>query len=345
MYMIPHDDPHCLWRPIAPNMQRRCDWHDYRSRCIYMITMRSSREYGALSVISRAGCGREGFVKSASISSSKGSAEVECTPVGMAIAKEFNKIGEICPDLKITNRVFMPDHVHFLLYATCCLEETISFYISKLKGRCSRSVWEMFEDIRSGKGKIPVFQPGFNDKILFQKGQLQNFIHYIDDNPRRLLVARECPEFFRNRHKLRLGMSLHDAYGNLDLINHPVKTWVVVRSHYTEVESENYYRHWREVARQGGVLIGPFISEAEKKIKWGALKAGAKVIQIKPQGFHERYKPLEADMEYCAKGQLLEIGFKEYSTRPLPYTRAQCLAMNDFSKYVASLTADKIHYV
>ena len=300
---------------------------------MYLITMRSSREYGALSVISRSGSNRDG------------TAIVECTPVGMAIAREFAKIQEICPDLKINNRVFMPDHVHFLLYATRYLEESISFYISKLKGKCSRAVWKLFDDIRPEDERIPVFQAGFNDKILFRKGQLQNFIHYIDDNPRRLLVTRENPEFFRNKHKLRLGESIHDAYGNLDLINHPVRTWVVVRSHYTDAESAEYYKRWREVTRQGGVLIGPFISEQEKRIKWGALKAGAKVIQIKPQGFHERYKPHEADMEYCATGQLLEIGFKDYSTRSQPYTRAQCLAMNDFAKYVAELTADQIHYL
>lgn len=331
MYILPYDDPMCLWRPISPNMLRRCPWHDYRSKCIYMITLKSNRIYGVLSNIV------------GSLSNPVSPPVAECTPVGMAIAREFANIRDICPDLKITNRVFMPDHIHFLLYATCALKETISFYMSKLMGRCSRAVWNLL-DLSSDTQHESVFQPGFNDKILLRKGQLDNFIHYINDNPRRLLVTRENPQYFHNTRKVIIDDTVHDAYGNLDLICHPVRTWVVVRSHYTETELEQYYRHWREIARQGGVLAGPFVSAAEKKIKWGALKAGAKVIEIKQQGFPERYKPGEYELPYCASGQLLQIGYKDYSTRKQSFDRALCLAMNEFAKTIASLSPSQIRY-
>lgn len=332
MYMIPYDDPKLLWRPLSANMQRRCPWHDYRSRCIYMITLKSKREYGVLSDIT------------GSLTDPIHPPVAECTPVGMTIARVFARVHEICPDLKITNRVFMPDHIHFLLYATTTLKETISFYMTKLMGRCSRALWAMNSTLAS-RQQLPAFQPGFNDKILMRRGQLENFIHYINDNPRRLLITRENPEYFHNTHKILLGETVHDAYGNLNLINHPVRTWVVVRSHYTPSERENYYKHWREVTRQGGVLIGPFVSPEEQKLKWGALKAGANVIEVREQGFPERYKPGERELPYCAAGQLLQIGYRDYSTRKQNFDRALCLQMNDFAKKITALRRSQIRYL
>lgn len=322
-----------FWRPLAPSMLRRSKWHDYRSRCMYLVTFKSNQEFGYLSRLSGSSTDRNI------------PPVVECTRVGMAIAREFARVQEICPSLKITNRVFMPDHIHFILYAMRRLEETISFYMGMLKGRCTRAVWRMEEFSHFEKEGISVWQPGFNDKILYKSGQLQRFIHYIEDNPRRLLITRDNPGFFHNTHKLLLGETVHDAYGNLNLINHPVRDWVVVRRHYTPAEREKYYNNWREVTRQGGVLIGPFVSPAEQKIKWGALKAGAKVIEIREQGFPERYKPGERELPYCASGQLLQIGFREYSTRKQSFDRALCLQMNEFAKEVAALSLDQIRYL
>ena len=38
-----------------------------------------------------------------------------------------------------------------------------------------------------------LFAPGYNDKLLLRQGQLQRWLHYLQDNPRRLLMKREHP--------------------------------------------------------------------------------------------------------------------------------------------------------
>ena len=45
--------------------------------------------------------------------------------------------------------------------------------------------------------KRPVlFENGYNDQILLEDGQLDNWIHYLDDNPRHLAIKRLLPDYF-----------------------------------------------------------------------------------------------------------------------------------------------------
>lgn len=229
----------------------------------------------------------------------------------------------------------MPDHIHFLVFVTERLERNLSYYINRFKGYCSRSAWSAFPEREYSIKREGVFEPGFNDKILHHKGQMHIFSHYIEDNPRRLLIKRLYPHYFHNNRMLQIKNGSHMGYGNFLLLDHPVKEFVVVSSKYTPEEKEKWYSRWREVVRQGGVLVGAFISEEEIKIKEGALKFGSKIIQIRKTGFGERYKPSERDLLYCANGQLLEIGYLPFTTRTVKLTRSLCLEMNAFAKKIA----------
>ena len=41
-----------------------------------------------------------------------------------------------------------------------------------------------------------LWEPGYNDRLLLHKNQLAHMLAYLDDNPRRLLLKRQHPEFF-----------------------------------------------------------------------------------------------------------------------------------------------------
>ena len=41
-----------------------------------------------------------------------------------------------------------------------------------------------------------LWEPGYNDPLLLHKNQLAHMLAYLDDNPRRLLLKRQHPEFF-----------------------------------------------------------------------------------------------------------------------------------------------------
>lgn len=314
-------DTSLFFKPVHPSMYRRCKKHDYRAKSIYMITIRSNRIFGLLSGLKL---------------TEKEEVVTVLTPVGIEIMRQMNRIHEINPNLKVIRKVIMPDHIHFLLYVSGKLEMPLGKYIAKFKGLCSKAVWEITPQLSASNERFPLFESGFNDKILRGKDQLQNFKHYIDDNPRRLWIARNHPEFFNNKQSVIIDGGVHDAFGNFFLLEKPLCSAVIVSSKYTPDQKESLYDKWREIVRQGGVLIGAFVSEEEQRIKYGALRHGASIIQIKPQGFGERYKPSEKDMFYCAQGQLLELGFKPYTTRHLDFSRRLCLDMNEFAGKIAA---------
>ena len=313
-----------FFRPVNPSMYRRCANHDYRSKCMYMITMRSNPNFGLLAEISGRRRGEDFTAKSYP------------SRIGRIVLQNILNLQKINPLIKSIGEVIMPDHIHFLLYVTDRIDRHMANYIASFKGECSRSVWEAFPEMQASRAKESLFEEGFNDRIVRRKGQRAIFKHYIDNNPRRLFIIRENPDFFYNKRTLHFESNEYDAYGNFLLLENPIIDPVVVSSKYTPEERERHYETWRENVRQGGVLIGAFKSEAERKIKYGALGAGGKIIQITNYGFGERYKPNEDDMVYCANGQLLYIGFEPHTNHKKKADRQKCLQMNDFSRRLAS---------
>lgn len=234
----------------------------------------------------------------------------------------------------------MPDHIHFIIYIRKRTSFSLSDYMASFMGSCSRAVWETFPRLEASKNKIGIFEKGFNDKILLKKGQLARFHHYINNNPRRLMTRLSRPEYFFNKRTMLIEGESHEAFGNFELLLHPVIEAVIVSSKYSEEERNRYYAKWREVVRQGGVLVGAFIHPEEARIKEKALEYRAKIIQIVDYGFADKYKPREKDEKYCAAGSILYIAFKPYTTRKPSLSKSFCYAMNDFARKIANFPPD-----
>ena len=66
-----------------------------------------------------------------------------------------------------------------------------------------------------------LFTPGYHDRILTHKGQLEILFRYIRDNPRRLAVRRAHPDYFTRINALPLAGATYAAYGNPFLLNRP----------------------------------------------------------------------------------------------------------------------------
>lgn len=92
----------------------------------------------------------------------------------------------------------MPDHFHGVLYIKEELPKSWSLgkIIGAWKGACSRAYWRNTSSTRSIRSES-LFEPGFHDRILHGKGQMQRWITYLHDNPRRLAIKREKPDLFR----------------------------------------------------------------------------------------------------------------------------------------------------
>ena len=91
-------------------------------------------------------------------------------------------------------------------------------------------------------------------------------------------------------------------------------------------------------ARQGVVLIGPFISPWEKMVLDVALREGLPIIQLVPNGFSNYYKPPGGLIDACSRGKMLfmtEAAFEDSFSKRI--TREECIALNALASELASL--------
>lgn len=181
----------------------------------------------------------------------------------------------------------------------------------------------------------PLFGKGFNDRILTGKGQLKHIMAYVRDNPRRLLIKRQCTSFFTIRRGVNIAGLSFDAVGNIDLLQKPLVA-VHCRHRWSIQETQDYSDQCFEAAQKGAVLIGAFISKAEQAIAHNTHEQRLPLIHLVENGFPELYKPVGQDFYACAEGLLLQLAPWPYHNDKHPITRLQCQELNRMAKAIAS---------
>ncbi|MDE5749483.1 MAG: hypothetical protein K2H87_01780, partial [Duncaniella sp.] len=122
------------------------------------------------------------------------------------------------------------------------------------------------------------------------------------------------------------------------------KSAVMLSRRFSHEETDAKKREWRSVASNGGVLVSPFISPAEKDVRDEALADGAPIIIIAPRGFGAREKPGGNPFELCAQGRLLILSHPGIYSLTGVLTRAECLEMNRFAELIAGLSQEEMHF-
>lgn len=289
----------------------RAYFHDYRQRCIYHITITKAphvMDFGRL-----VGSGRE--------------AAIERSVLGTIIARHIKRIPELNPKLRVLQYIIMPDHIHLLLFATEELELPLGNYIGMFKVRVG-------QNFRDGYGgQPPVFNEDFYDCFIRPRQPLDTVYNYIRENPYRLAVRKENPGFFRLLREISIGGTVYQSYGNQFLMDNPFKEAVIVHRANSREENDRLAALWLHTAFNGGVLVSPFISRAEKDVRARAEALGGKFILISNEPFPDRFKPTGRDFELCSAGRLLIIAPKKPSESPL--SRSVCLAMNRLAESIA----------
>ena len=302
------------WKERIPSMHRRALWHDYTGCCDYHITLLKA----------------EGIPAFSSVAGTAAAPELRLTAVGAAIAEALAGAPVLMPAISIAASVIMPDHVHFLICVRRRTGKNLSYYVNRIMGRCT-AAWRVAEPASPG-----LFAKGFNDRVIFDCAQREATINYIADNPRRLLLRRLHPDLFGKGLDVRIAGRDYKAFGNIFLLRAPQRCAVAVHRRYSASELTALRDLWRRVASNGGVLVSPFISPAEKEVRAEGLALGASVVQIVHEGISERFKPSGADFELCVQGRLLLIAPPVYDTRSTPLSRAHCLAMNELAELICA---------
>lgn len=295
----------------------RAPWHDYTSRRIYHITLMKHPD--AMPFGHLAGDWRQPV-------GSLGSSYIEASPLGKIIKDCLREISCIHPALRLYQYALMPDHLHLILAVEMQLDEILG-----------RKLAEYKVIVNKRAGTESVFSKGFNDQLLTNKRSLGDLYSYLRSNPRRLAIRFAHPDFFRRLNGIEIRGKRYSAYGNIHLLANPFKSQVVIHRADSTSYRDMKRNEWLYTAANGGVLVSPFISRAEKEVRSEAEAGGGRAILIVHEAFGERFKPQAHDFGLCADGRLLIISAGLPAGSPLE--RTTCLHMNTLAETICNINA------
>lgn len=264
---------------------------------------------------------------------------------------EIPKIRHYYPMVAVWQVCLMPDHLHLIVRINAPFPEGkhLGIIIGAFKGGVSRAWWRLTEEAEAhasvtvlngqtaatvmngqtgatvmksastttvsvasaSEKRLPLFEPNYNDHILMRDGQLENWKHYLRDNPRRLMMRREYPNLFQRSLCIVIDGVRYSAFGNLLLLRQPEKHQVFFhrRTDGIPTEQTSFWETERHrlisAAESGDVLVTPGISECEKRIKNIALEQGLRLIHVQSEPIGQYWKPERSRFEACATGSLL----------------------------------------
>ena len=302
---------------------RRAFSHDYFAPFIYHIIIKKAKKcesFGSVEGDARITPGNPGCVR------------IVESALGKIIAKSILHLSYEYPILKLYQFCVMPDHIHLLIQVLYRSDKHLNFYVESLKTRIVAKYSEKKGEIVNNE---VVFEPGYCDKPLYDNRSLDGLFRYIRENPHRLGIRLQFPQFFRTVRNLKISNNNYQAYGNLFLLRNPDKEAVRISRKFTPEEKLKKRAKWLSDVSKGTILVSPFISREEKEIRTEAESLGGKIILIVPEVFGERYKPAKHDFYRCCKGRILIISLGLPPKSAL--TREVCLRMNELAQLISSL--------
>lgn len=306
-------------------------WHDYTDRGIYMITLVvSGRDhiFGELNMDAK----NPGVILS---------------ETGKMVQNNWYKVPEYQAkhglNISIINCVVMPDHFHGIIFVKGKMPVKLGTIIQGFKSGCTRD-WrkingldKSIEDETASHLSVnkridfyqtqprlnrPLFDPDYDDSILYKHGQLQNMIDYVKDNPRRAILRKLFPDLFRRVQKITIEGRNYSAFGNIFLLRMPHKEQVFFHrfeqspenlklpfSQRKKYEDTELFQKERadllEHAKDGTVLVNPAISKGEQILKNDCFEQKLKMIQLQKTPVNNLWKPEKQRFEACVSGNLL----------------------------------------
>lgn len=325
----------------VPSMRRRYLDHDYTARRMYMVTLVTEGRKKLFGEV----VGRSDAPKG-----STDEPRMELSELGMEVEHIWATVQSHHPEVSVIKLQMMPDHLHCILFVHRKMEKPLGSVILGLKQACNqafRRVVGLVAVPRQQTGQTPpppqkhtghekglLFERNYNDRILLQEGQLQRWIDYLADNPRRLLAKRKHPDLFRVQFGLEVGKRPFAAIGNRFLLDRPSKLQVRCSRSLTQEQIQSTVSHHLTAARQGAVLVSPAISEGEKAVMRAALDAHLPLIFLSANSFTPYTKPGGPFIEACSRGDLLILAPWSRRTTTQTLTRQECLALNQMTETI-----------
>lgn len=287
--------------------------------------------------------------------------------LGRAICEEeVRKINALYPMVEVWKLCVMPDHIHMIIRVNEDMPagKHLGVIVRGFKAGCTKAWWRLQDEGKmpcvrtqgmgtavrtqgmgaatlpavstAGKAARPsLFAGGYCDKILMHDGQLNNWKHYLDDNPWRLTIKRQYPEFFAIKQHITIGEWQCQMVGNHFLLDIPQKVAVIVHGAFTDEEYASRRKQWLACGEAGGVLVSAAIATREKAVIHEAKERGYHIIWVRENVFPPLYKPSGESFDACSQGRLLQVCPWEYHMEKRTISREQCLKLNRLVEKIA----------
>ena len=316
------------------SMLRRCFEWDYASPCIYMITMtlanRSTPLLGNIVVDSQGKTPEE--VR----------AHLAPSVLGQAIMDIWKNIPRFYPQVKPLFLQLMEEHLHGILHVQDRIPKPLGSVIGSFKGDCTKYYRAMYNK------EDALFSRGFQDTILFHKGQLDRMFNYLKDNPRRLAVKRLFPDLFHINRNIPFGSGYLTGIGNMFLLQRPhfFQIQVSRRVSLVSPEYETAKQALFQALSKQAVAVSPCISKGERGLARLVFEQKAPLIALKNNCFPQLYKPSGVLFDACAEGRLLLLAPPGFGYRPghRALTRSEACVLNSIAQRICGDDAVPINY-
>ena len=185
--------------------------------------------------------------------------------------------------------------------------------------------------------EVPFIRP------MSRRGQLQAMIRYVQMNPQRLATKRLKPGYFHVQSGIVIAGRTYAGVGNIALLHaahyatvHVRHQWVDEAQRGNTLPLRNYMNGCVLAARQGVVMVSPFISPKEKEVKAVLLRESHRFIVLADNGFRDYYKPADDLFDAVAAGRVLILSPWEYDAQKRHISRADCVALNAMAEEIVA---------
>lgn len=216
----------------------------------------------------------------------------------------------------------------------------------------NKKLYEIAENLRElvSDAEYAALPPVFTEmpflRPMGRKDQLPVTIRYIDMNPQRLATKRLMPGYFRVQEDIEIADRKYSGVGNIALLQaerfapvHVRRTMVDEAMHGDNKRLRDYMNGCVIAARQGAVMVSPFISDKEKEVLNVLLKEEHSVIVLADNGFRDYYKPSDVLFDAVAAGRVLILSPWEYDNAKRHISRADCVALNGMAEEICTLSS------
>lgn len=286
-------------------------------------------------------------------------ARVEWSDLGKQVLEHMLDLPKHRPEIRIVSYCLMPDHLHAIWHVTKPMPTSIlsvvrGFWQGEKKiGRAySMSItphsmreneYTEVEQIQAEHTADPLFHEMPFVRPLSRRGQLDTMVNYLILNPQRLATKKLMPGFFRVQEGIEITGRKYRGIGNAALLQsakyapvHVRRTMIDEAMHGDNTRLRNYMNGCVLAARQGAVMVSPFISDKEKEVMVVLLAEEHPIIYIADNGFSDYYKPSGGLFDAVAEGRVLILSPWEFDAGKKHVTRAECVAMNQMAEEICN---------